>query len=149
MKTYLYPLALFLIFCSCQMEDPIPTYTLSSKLEKTVWVGDENYRGCDCGFSGLIGFKEGKIYELSEGPGKVPIGCFIYNFWVRDYNGEIKNFKDEENKISFNIVSGNYNFLTEIEIISGKLKITTTWQNGYKSLQEYNPSNIKIEDYCK
>jgi uncharacterized repeat protein (TIGR02543 family) len=30
MKTYLYPLALFLVFWSCQMEDPIPTYTLSS-----------------------------------------------------------------------------------------------------------------------
>ena len=30
MKTYFYPLALFLVFWSCQMEEPIPTYTLSS-----------------------------------------------------------------------------------------------------------------------
>ena len=30
MKTYIYALALFLVFWSCQMEDPIPTYTLSS-----------------------------------------------------------------------------------------------------------------------
>jgi uncharacterized repeat protein (TIGR02543 family) len=122
---------------------------LSTKLEKTVWEGDENYSGCDCGFSAIVGFKGGQIYELSDGPSKVPTGCLPNNFWVRDYNGEIKNYKDEESKISFTIVSGNWVFLTEIEIVVGKLKITTTWSNGYKVFQEYNPSTIKIEDYCK
>jgi hypothetical protein len=122
---------------------------MSKKLEKTVWVGDENYRGCDCGFSAIVGFKGGQIYELSDGPSKVPTGCLPHNFWVRDYNGEIKNYKDEESKISFTIVSGTWIFLTEIEIVVGKLKITTTWSNGYKIIQEYNPSTIKIEDYCK
>jgi uncharacterized repeat protein (TIGR02543 family) len=123
---------------------------LSTKLEKTVWEGNENYSVCDCGFSAIVGFKGGQIYELSDGPSKVPTGCLPNNFWVRDYNGEIKNYKDEESKISFTIVSGSdWVFLTEIEIVVGKLKITTTWSNGYKVFQEYNPSTIKIEDYCK
>ena len=32
MKTYFYPLALFLVFWSCQMEDPIPTYKLTTSI---------------------------------------------------------------------------------------------------------------------
>jgi hypothetical protein len=72
---------------------------LSSRLEKTVWVGDENYQPCDCGFSGVVGFKGGIIYELGEFGSKEPTGCFPYNFLFRDYNGKIENYKDEVNKI--------------------------------------------------
>jgi len=121
---------------------------LSLKLEKTVWVGDENYRPCDCGFSSIIGFKGGLIFELGEFGSKEPTGCFPYNFLYRDYNGEIKNLTIDEDKISFNIISGTWNWFTEIEMKSEKLKITSssvifTW------IQEYKLSTIKFDDYCK
>jgi hypothetical protein len=123
---------------------------LASKLNKTVWVGDENYRGCDCGFSPLIAFRDGVVYELSEILSRNPTGCFKYNFWVRNYNGQIQDFKDEENKISFTIVSGIWKWLTTIELINGKLKVTSANQyNPNFAIQEYLPSPIIFENYCK
>lgn len=121
--------------------------SLSFILEKTVWVADENYKPCDCGFSPLIGFKGGKIYELSEFGSKEPIGCLPFNNYVRDFNGKIENYKDEENKISFNIVTGIWNWFTEIEIINGKLRITSS--GIFKWVQEYDISNVKFESHCK
>ncbi|MFN5376933.1 MAG: fibronectin type III domain-containing protein [Chitinophagaceae bacterium] len=123
---------------------------LTRKLNKTVWVGDENYRGCDCGFTPLIGFKDSVVYELGETLSRNPTGCFFYNFWVRDYNGKIQDFKDEENKISYTINADNWKWLTTIELINGKLKITSSLPNSPNfSIQEYIPSPIKFENYCK
>ena len=139
-----YTVGLFLVSCSIT---PIEENLLYTKLEKTVWVGDNNYRGCDCGFSGVIGFKEGKIYELSDFSSKEATGCYPYNFWYRDYKGEIKNLKNEANKISFNIISGNWDWYTEIELINEKLRITSS--GPFVSVQEYNKSTIKFEGYCK
>ena len=123
---------------------------LTSKLNKTVWVGDENYRACDCGFTPLIGFRDSIVYELSTFGSRIPTGCFKYNFWVRDYNGQIQDFKDEENKISFIIVSSFGKELTTIELINGKLKITSSFPNNPNfSIDEYLPSPIKFESFCQ
>lgn len=124
---------------------------LSSKLEKTVWVGDENYRSCDCGFSGIIGFKGGRIYELSEFGSKEPTGCFPYNFLFRDYNGRIENFSQTENKISFNNVMDAWTEAIEIELINEKLKIKSTSVLTIGTLswiQEFNPSDMQFEGFC-
>jgi hypothetical protein len=153
MKKYLYLISFLTIFVSCTIEPIQDKILLSQKLENTVWVGDENYQACDCGFSGLVGFKGGKIYELSDFGQKEPTGCFPFNFWVRDYEGKIENYKDEENKISFNIVSGTWNWFTQIEILDKKLKITTStvYTSGglFETIQGYNISNIKFENPCK
>jgi hypothetical protein len=123
---------------------------LTTKLSKTVWIGDENYSGCDCGFTPLIGFKDTVIYELGETNSRTPSGCFKYNFWVRDYNGQIQDYKNEENKISFTIVSGTRKWLTTVELINGKLKITSSLPNSPNfAIQEYMPSPIKFESYCQ
>jgi hypothetical protein len=131
------------VWGTCQIMDD---NLLSTKLEKTVWVGDDNYQPCDCGFSGVIGFKNGEIFELSKSGSKEPSGCLPYNFWYRDYNGEIKNLTIDKNKISFNIISGTWNWFTEIEMINEKLKITTS--GHFTKIQEYNLSTIKFEDFC-
>ncbi len=123
---------------------------LTSKLNKTVWVGDENYRGCDCGFTPLIGFRDSVVYELSEINSRNPTGCYKFNFWFRDYNGQIQEFKDEENKISFTIVSSSGKKSTTIELINGKLKIISSLPNNpIFAIQEYLPSAINFDNYCK
>jgi uncharacterized repeat protein (TIGR02543 family) len=125
---------------------------LSFKLENTVWIGDENYQPCDCGFSGLVGFKGSRIYELSEFGQKEPIGCFPYNFLFRDYNGEIKNLITDEDKISFNIIAGTWDWFTEIEMINEKLIITSFTELTSGSMtwvQQYNLSTISFEEFCK
>ena len=109
-----------LFLFSCKKEITNSPMLMTKKLNKSVWVGDENYRGCDCGFTPLIAFKDSVVYELGETLSRNPTGCFLYNFYVRDYSGKIQDFKDEENKISFTIVATNISWLTTIELINGK-----------------------------
>jgi hypothetical protein len=146
----LFFLLIFAISCTKEKNNISNPKLLTTKLNKTVWVGDENYTGCDCGFTPLIGFKDTVIYELGETNSRTPTGCFKYNFWVRDYNGQIQDFKDEENKISFTIVSSFGKKLTTIELINGKLKITSSLPNNpIFAIQEYLPSPLIFENYCK
>ncbi len=146
----LFIVLIFGISCTKEKNTLSNPKLLTSKLNKTVWVGDENYRGCDCGFTPLIAFKDTVIYELGETLSRTPTGCFKYNFWVRDYNGQIQDYKVEENKISFIIVSSNWKWLTTVELINGKLKITSSLPNSPNfAIQEYLPSPIKFESYCQ
>lgn len=140
----------FLIFLSCkkELEGDISSKILIDKLQNTVWVGDLNYQGCDCGFSRVIAFKDTVIYELSEGPQNIPSSCSIYNFRYRD-NGKIENFISSKSEINFEIVSGNWKEKIRVEQISDKIKISSTWTNGYLYSAEYILSNYQLTNYCK
>lgn len=129
---------------------------LSSKLAQTVWIGDNDYQPCDCGFSGIIGFDDYFIYEFGEFGSKEPTGCFPVNFWFRDYSGEIKNLVISENKITFNIIAKTqttWDWLTEIEIVDNKLVVkssTNTTSGGFFSFtQKYVKSTSGFLDLCK
>lgn len=146
----LFILLIFGISCTKEKNNISNPKLLTTKLNKTVWVGDENYTACDCGFTPLIGFRDSVVYELSEILSRNPTGCYKFNFGFRDYNGQIQDFKDEENKISFTIVSSFGKELTTIELINGKLKITSSFPNNPNfSIDEYLPSPIKFENYCQ
>jgi hypothetical protein len=60
------------------------------------------------------------------------------------------NYQDNGKIITFNIVSGIWDWFTEIERIENKLKISSSRAGtGFKFIQEYNLSEIKIDTYCK
>jgi len=135
---------------------------LSVKLNNTVWVGDENYMGCDCGFAEKIAFKDSVIFELdvSEFYDGGPPGCYPYNPIfrgdLREGSGEILDYKEDANKLSFTMQSmgkifDHTEYIT-IEMIDTKLKVTSiihytsssrTWVNEYDLLP------TKFDEYCK
>ena len=146
-KQLSYCLILLFVFSSCEKE--VPLDRLSYKLENTIWIEDENYKGCDCGFSSVVGFKDGIIYELNE-IGNESTSCLPYNFLVRDYSGKITDYRDEKNKISFKIVYKTFTieneFFIEIEIVNRKLRIIS--RGRFDFVQEYNLSETEFVDNC-
>ncbi|PRY85885.1 InlB B-repeat-containing protein [Mongoliibacter ruber] len=131
---------------TCQSE------LLAPNFHNTVWVGDESYEPCDCGFSGIIGFNDYVIFELGEFGSKEPTGCFPYNFWYRDENSKVENLKIEESKISFNLKNNIWDWFTVIEIIGNKLVITSstthTSGNSFSWTQKYVKSPEKFSGFC-
>lgn len=125
----------------------------SSSFANTVWVGDDDYEPCDCGFAGIIGFSENFLFELGEFGSKEPSGCFPMNFDYRDYEAEIKNFVVLEDKITFNLISNSLDWFHELEIVEDKLviKSSTTFTSGITFLwtQTYVKSEINFSDFCK
>lgn len=125
-----------------------PNELLAPNFHNTVWVGDDSYEPCDCGFSGIIGFDDYVIFELGEFGSKEPTGCFPYNFWYRDENSKVENLKIEDYKISFNLKNDDWNWYTEIELVNEKLVITST-SDVFTWIQKYNKSTAKFTNFCK
>ena len=76
MKTYFYPLALFLVFWSCQMEDPIPTYKLTTSISPSeggkITLSPE-----------LPNYKAGEVVTLTPEPNE----HWVFKQWDGDATG--------------------------------------------------------------